>query len=60
LELGEESSRFSNVPVDDVVWQAADTVQRRQRRLDGVGRVLFAEARLQPVSFIVEDLHWAR
>jgi predicted ATPase len=49
-----------DVPVDDVVWQAADAVQRRQRRLDAVRRVLFAEARLQPVSFIVEDLHWAR
>jgi class 3 adenylate cyclase/tetratricopeptide (TPR) repeat protein len=47
-----------DVPVDDAAWQGADAVQRRQRTLDTVKRVLFAEARRQPVLLIVEDLHW--
>jgi class 3 adenylate cyclase/tetratricopeptide (TPR) repeat protein len=47
-----------DVPADDAAWQRADGVQRRQRTLDAVKRVLLAEARVQPVLLIVEDLHW--
>jgi tetratricopeptide (TPR) repeat protein len=47
-----------DVPVDDTVWQGADAPQRRQRTLVAVKRMLFAEARVQPVLLIVEDLHW--
>ena len=47
-----------DVPVDDVAWQGADAVKRRQRTLDAIKRVLFAEAHVQPVLLIVEDLHW--
>ena len=47
-----------DVPVDDATWQTADAVQRRQRTLDAVKRILFAEARVQPVLLVVEDLHW--
>jgi class 3 adenylate cyclase/tetratricopeptide (TPR) repeat protein len=48
-----------DAPVNDAVWQGADAVQRRQRTLDTVKRVLFAEARRQPVLLIIEDLHWS-
>jgi class 3 adenylate cyclase/tetratricopeptide (TPR) repeat protein len=47
-----------DVPVDDTAWQGADAVQRRQRTLDTVKRVLLAEAHRQPVLLVVEDLHW--
>src|SRR4029450_11638206 len=48
-----------DAPVNDAVWQGADAVQRRQRTLDTVTRVLFADARRQPVLLIIEDLHWS-
>jgi tetratricopeptide (TPR) repeat protein len=47
-----------DVAVEDAAWERADAVQRRQRTLDAVKRVLLAEARVQPVLLIVEDLHW--
>src|SRR5262245_28629993 len=47
-----------DLPVDDAAWEAADTVQRRQRTHDAVKRMLLAEARVHPVLAIIEDLHW--
>ena len=47
-----------DVPVDDHLWQALDPGQRRQRTLDAVKRLLFREAREQPLLLIFEDLHW--
>src|SRR5881628_2289354 len=37
-----------DVPVDDATWQALDPLQRRQRTLDAVRRLLLREAREQP------------
>src|SRR5262249_48176526 len=47
-----------DVPADDGAWQALDPVQRRQRTLDAVKRLLLREAREQPLLLIFEDLHW--
>src|SRR5207249_5027423 len=47
-----------DVPVDDATWQALDPLQRRQRTLDAVRRLLLREAREQPLLVIFEDLHW--
>jgi class 3 adenylate cyclase/tetratricopeptide (TPR) repeat protein len=37
---------------------ALDPVQRRQRALDGVKRLLLRESRVQPLLLVFEDLHW--
>src|SRR5215471_7515375 len=47
-----------DVPVDDPAWRALDPVERRQRTLDAVKRLLLREAREQPLLPIFEDLHW--
>jgi class 3 adenylate cyclase/tetratricopeptide (TPR) repeat protein len=47
-----------DVPVDDAHWQALDPLQRRQRTLDAVKRLLLCESQLQPLLVIFEDLHW--
>ncbi|HXG05095.1 MAG TPA: adenylate/guanylate cyclase domain-containing protein [Candidatus Binatia bacterium] len=47
-----------DVPIDDPQWQRLDAPQRRQRAVDGVKRLLLAEARVQPVVLLFEDLHW--
>jgi len=45
-----------DVPVDDAPWQTLDPVDRRQRTLDAVKRLLLREAREQPLLLIFEDL----
>ena len=45
-------------PVDDPEWLGLDALQRRQRTLDGVRRLLLRESRSQPVLLVFEDLHW--
>ena len=47
-----------DVPLDDASWNTLDPVQRRQRTLDAVKRLLLREAREQPLLLIFEDLHW--
>src|SRR5262249_1485932 len=47
-----------DVPVEDAAWQALDPMQRRQRTLDAVKRLLLREAQNQPILVIFEDLHW--
>jgi hypothetical protein len=47
-----------DMPGDDASWSALDPVERRQRMLDGVKRLLLREAREQPLVVIFEDLHW--
>src|SRR5262249_13468682 len=47
-----------DAPVDDPAWRVLGPVQRRQRTLDAVKRLLLREAREQPLLLIVEDLHW--
>ena len=47
-----------DVPVDDVEWQALDPVQKQRRTLEAVKLLLLEESRRQPVTVILEDLHW--
>ena len=47
-----------DVPVEDASWQALDPVQRRQRTLDAVRRLLLRESQNQPLVVVFEDLHW--
>jgi class 3 adenylate cyclase/tetratricopeptide (TPR) repeat protein len=47
-----------DVPVEDAAWQALDPLQRRQRTLDGVKRLLLRESQVQPLLLVFEDLHW--
>ena len=43
---------------EDPQWQALDPVQRRQRTLDAVKRLLLWESQNQPLLLVFEDLHW--
>jgi class 3 adenylate cyclase/tetratricopeptide (TPR) repeat protein len=47
-----------DVPVEDAAWQTLDALQRRQRTLDGVKRLLLRESQVQPLFVVFEDLHW--
>jgi predicted ATPase/class 3 adenylate cyclase len=47
-----------DVPVEDEQWQSFDPIQRRQRILDAVKRLLLWESQVQPVVLVFEDLHW--
>ena len=47
-----------DVPVEDPAWQALDPLQRRQRTLDAVKRLLLRESQVQPLLVVFEDLHW--
>jgi len=46
-----------DVPVDDAVWRELDPLQRRQRTLEAVKRLLFRESQAQPLLLLFEDLH---
>src|SRR5712692_4603494 len=46
-----------DVPPDEQ-WARLDPLQRRQRNLDAVKRLLLRESHVQPVVVIFEDLHW--
>ena len=39
-------------------WQPLDPLQRRQRTLDAVKRLLLRESQVQPLVVVFEDLHW--
>ena len=47
-----------DVPVEDSQWQALDPLQRRQRTLEALNRLLLCESKVQPLLLIVENLHW--
>ena len=47
-----------DLPVEDAVWQALDPLQRRQRTLEAVKRLLLRESQVQSVLVVFEDLHW--
>ena len=47
-----------DVAVDEAPWQAVDPLQRRQRTLDTVKRLLLRESQRQPLLVVFEDLHW--
>ncbi|MBI3988887.1 MAG: AAA family ATPase, partial [candidate division NC10 bacterium] len=47
-----------DVPVEEPLWQALDPIQRRQRMLDAVKRLLLRESQVQPLILVFEDLHW--
>jgi class 3 adenylate cyclase len=47
-----------DLPVEDSPWRALDPLQRRQRTLDAVKRLLLRESNVQPVLVVFEDLHW--
>ncbi|HKZ05118.1 MAG TPA: adenylate/guanylate cyclase domain-containing protein [Methylomirabilota bacterium] len=47
-----------DVPIDDRAWQTLDPLQRRQRTLDALKRLLLREARERTLLVIFEDLHW--
>ena len=47
-----------DVPVDEPQWEGLDPLQRRQRTLDAVKRLLLRESQVQPLLVIFEDLHW--
>ncbi len=47
-----------DVPVEDSRWEKLEPLQRRQRTLDGVKRLLLRESQVQPVLVLFEDLHW--
>ena len=47
-----------DLPVEDAAWHALDPVQRRQRTLEAVKRLLLRESQMQPLLLVFEDLHW--
>jgi class 3 adenylate cyclase len=47
-----------DVAVEDREWQDLDPAQRRQRTLEAIEHLLLRESQVQPVSLIVENLHW--
>ncbi|MGH8070282.1 MAG: ATP-binding protein [Candidatus Entotheonellia bacterium] len=47
-----------DVPVENTAWQALDPLQRRQRTLEAVKRLLLLESQGQPLLLVFEDLHW--
>jgi tetratricopeptide (TPR) repeat protein len=46
------------VPVEDPHWQTLDPLQRRQRTLDALKRLLLRESQMQPLLLVFENLHW--
>lgn len=47
-----------DVPVDDDQWVQLDPLERRQRTLESIRRLLLLESHLQPLVVVFEDLHW--
>jgi predicted ATPase len=47
-----------DVPADDTVWETLDPLERRQRTLDALKRLLLRESQVQPILVVFEDLHW--
>ena len=47
-----------DVAAEDQQWQNLDPLQRRQRTLEAVKRLLLRESQVQPLLLVFEDLHW--
>ena len=47
-----------NVAAEDQQWQNLDPLQRRQRTLEAIKRLLLRESQVQPLLLVFEDLHW--
>jgi class 3 adenylate cyclase/tetratricopeptide (TPR) repeat protein len=47
-----------DVPVEDAQWEQLDPLQRRQRTLEAMKRLLLRESQAQPLLLVFEDLHW--
>jgi class 3 adenylate cyclase/tetratricopeptide (TPR) repeat protein len=47
-----------DVPVDDAAWGALDPLQRRQRIMEAVKRLLLRESQVQPLLLLFGNLHW--
>jgi class 3 adenylate cyclase len=47
-----------DVAAEDQQWQNLDPLQRRQRTLEAIKRLLLRESQVQPLVLIFEDLHW--
>jgi class 3 adenylate cyclase/tetratricopeptide (TPR) repeat protein len=47
-----------DVPLEEEPWAHLDPLQRRQRNLDAVKRLLLRESHVQPLVMVFEDLHW--
>jgi class 3 adenylate cyclase/tetratricopeptide (TPR) repeat protein len=47
-----------DIPTGDAVWDGLAPLQRRQRTLDAIKRLLLRESQAQPVCVVIEDLHW--
>jgi class 3 adenylate cyclase/tetratricopeptide (TPR) repeat protein len=47
-----------DVPVEDPQWRVLEPLQRRQRTLEAVTRLLLRESEVQPLLLVFEDLHW--
>jgi len=46
------------MPVEDPPWRALDPLERRERTLDALKRVLLRVAEARPTVVVFEDLHW--
>ncbi len=47
-----------DVAAEDQQWQNLDPLQRRQRTLEAIKRLLLRESQVQPLVLVFEDLHW--
>ena len=47
-----------DVATEDERWRQFEPLQRRQRTLEGVKRLLLRESQVQPLIVVFEDLHW--
>jgi predicted ATPase len=47
-----------DVAAEDQPWQNLDPLQRRQRTLEAIKRLLLRESQVQPLLLVFEDLHW--
>jgi class 3 adenylate cyclase/tetratricopeptide (TPR) repeat protein len=47
-----------DVPVDDAAWGTLDPLQRRQRTLNALKRLLLRESQIQPLLLLFGNLHW--
>jgi class 3 adenylate cyclase/tetratricopeptide (TPR) repeat protein len=48
-----------DMPVQDPQWQLLDPLQRRQRTLEALKRLLLRESQIQPILLVFENLHWS-
>ena len=51
-------SALFDIPVDDTVWHALGSPQRRWRTLQAIQTLVYCESEHQPLLLVFEDLHW--